>query len=104
MLLAVQRSLSLGLHGDDPSRPGYLELEIGVARDGHEPDITWPPQDDVVRSREIDHLQHERLGVVVACISEGYWQSDPPEGDGLLAQDYSVEWVWAALELIPGKP
>jgi hypothetical protein len=42
MLLAVQRSLSLGLHGDDPSRPGYLELEIGVAGDGHEPDITWP--------------------------------------------------------------
>jgi hypothetical protein len=43
VLLIVQHSLSIGLHGDDPGGPGYLKLEVSVARDGHEPDITWPP-------------------------------------------------------------
>jgi hypothetical protein len=39
--------MSFGLHGDDRGRPGYLELEVGVAGYGHELDITWLPQDDV---------------------------------------------------------
>jgi hypothetical protein len=38
----VQHSLSLGLHSDNPGGPGYLELEVGVAGDGHELDITQP--------------------------------------------------------------
>jgi hypothetical protein len=82
----------------------YLELEAGVVGDGHVLDITWSPQDDVVPPREIDHLKCQCLGAVVAHVSEGDWQSDPPEWDGLLAQDNSVEWVWAALELIPSEP
>jgi hypothetical protein len=47
VLLVVQCSMSFGLHGDDRGRPGYLELEVGVAGYGHELDITWLPQDDV---------------------------------------------------------
>jgi hypothetical protein len=42
--------------------------------------------------------------VVVAHISRGDWQCDLPEGDGLLAQDHFVEWMWAIFELIPGEP
>jgi hypothetical protein len=40
VLLVVQRSLSLGVHGDNPGWPGYLELEVGIVGDGHELDIT----------------------------------------------------------------
>jgi hypothetical protein len=58
----------------------------------------------VERPREVDHLKREHLGVVVTRISEGDWQSDPPEGGGLLARDHSVEWVWAAIELVTSKP
>jgi hypothetical protein len=43
VLLAIQRLLGLGLHGDDIGGSGYLELEVGIARDGHELHITWPP-------------------------------------------------------------
>jgi hypothetical protein len=89
----VQRSLSVGLHGDDPSGPRYLELEVGVAGDGHELDVTWSSQDDVVRLREIDHFERKRLSAVVAGISKGDWWSDPPEGDGLLVRDHSVKWM-----------
>jgi hypothetical protein len=96
--------LSLGLHGDDFSRPRCLELEVGVARDGHELYITWPPHDDMLRPGQVDHLESERFGVVVACISEGDTKSNPPKGDGLLARDHSIEWMWATLELISGKP
>jgi hypothetical protein len=42
-LFTVQHLLSLGQHGDDPGGPEYLELEVGVARDGHELDVAWPP-------------------------------------------------------------
>jgi hypothetical protein len=58
----------------------------------------------VVRPGEVNHLKSMSFGVVVACISKGDRQIDPPEGDRLLAQDHSVEWMWAALELVPGKP
>jgi hypothetical protein len=58
----------------------------------------------VVRPREVDHLKCERLSAVVAHVSECDRQSDPSEGDRLLARDHSVEWMWAALELVLGKP
>jgi hypothetical protein len=73
-----------------PVSSGYLELEIGIARYGHE-FVTRPAQDDMVRSRKVNHLKRERLGVVVARVSEGDRQSDPPEGDGLLPWDHNVE-------------
>jgi hypothetical protein len=57
VLLTVQHSLGLGLHGDDVDWPEYFELEVGIARDGHEVYVTWPPQDDVVRPGEVDHLE-----------------------------------------------
>jgi hypothetical protein len=57
----------------------------------------------VIRPGEIDHLERECLSAVVACVSEGDWHSDPPEGDNPLARDHSVEWMWAALELVTGK-
>jgi hypothetical protein len=57
----------------------------------------------VVRSGEVDHLKSEHFGVVVACISEGDRQIDLPERDGLLAHDHSIELMWVALELVPGK-
>jgi hypothetical protein len=104
VLLIVQRSLSLGLHGDDSGGSSYLELEVGVAGDGHELDVTWPPQDDVVRTREINHLKSKHFGVVVACVSEGDRQSNLPEGDGLLVRDHCIEWMWATFELVLGNP
>jgi hypothetical protein len=103
-LLTVQRSLHLGLLNDGPSWSKYLKFEVGVAGDGHELDITWLPQDDVVGPREVNYLKHERLSVVVAHVSESDWQGDPLEWDRLFARDHSVEWVWAALELVTGKP
>jgi hypothetical protein len=58
----------------------------------------------VVRPREVDHLKCERLGAVVARVSEGDRQNVPLEGDRLLAWDHSIEWMWAALELVMSKP
>jgi hypothetical protein len=52
-MLTVQHLLCLGLYYDNPDGFGYLELEVGIARDSHEPDITWLPQDDVVRPGEV---------------------------------------------------
>jgi hypothetical protein len=81
----------------------YLELEVGVTGDGHELDVAWSSHDDMIRPREVDHLEREHLGAVVARISEGDRQGDLPEGAGLLARDHFIEWVWDALELIPGE-
>jgi hypothetical protein len=58
----------------------------------------------VVRSEEVDYLKHEHLDAVVARVSEGDRQSDPPVRNRLFAQDHSVEWVWAALGLVMVKP
>jgi hypothetical protein len=77
-LFAFQRSLVLGFHGDDVSGPLYLELEDGVARHGHEHDVAWPPQDDMVQSREVNHLKCDCLGVIVARIIESDGQIDLP--------------------------
>jgi hypothetical protein len=63
--------LCLGLHGDDLNGPEYLEFEVGVTRDGHELDITWLPQDDIVWPGEVGYFKSKCFGVVVACISEG---------------------------------
>jgi hypothetical protein len=104
VLLTIQHSLGLGLHGDNVSGPEYLELEVGIAGDDHELHITWPPQDDVVGPGEVDHLKSEHFDAVVAGISECDRQSDPPEGDGLLVWNHSIEWVWDTLELVLGKP
>jgi hypothetical protein len=76
---------SQSIHNDDASSPGYLELEVGVARYGHKLHVTWLPQEDVVGPKVVDHLKNERFGVVVASVSEGDRQSDPHEGDELLA-------------------
>jgi hypothetical protein len=37
-------------------------------------------------------------------ISQGERQRTLPEGDRMLAWDYSVKWVWAAFELVPDQP
>jgi hypothetical protein len=42
--------------------------------------------------------------VVVAHVSEGDQQGDLPKRDRLFPQDHSIERVWAALELVTGKP
>jgi hypothetical protein len=39
----------------------------------------------MVWSKEVDHLEGERLGAIVACISKRDGQIDLPERDGLLA-------------------
>jgi hypothetical protein len=75
-----------------------------MAGDGHELDVTWLPQDDVVRLGEVDYLECKHLGAVVARVSEGGRHGDPPKRDILFARNHSVDRVWAALELVTGKP
>jgi hypothetical protein len=58
----------------------------------------------VVRPEEVDHLEGEHFGAVVACIPKGDRQTNLPEGDGLLARDHSIERVQASFELVPGQP
>jgi hypothetical protein len=58
----------------------------------------------VVRPGEVGYPKGEHLSAVIACVLEGDRQGNSPEGDELLARDHSVEWMWVALELIPGKP
>jgi hypothetical protein len=70
----------------------YLEFEVGVAGDGHELDIAQPPQDDMVRSGEVDYFKRNHLGMVVAWVAKGDQQGDLSEGDGLLAQNHCVKW------------
>jgi hypothetical protein len=94
----------LGLHGDDPSGLRDIEFELGVTRDGHELDITWLSQDDVVRAGEVNYFKRKRFGAVVACVLKSDRQGDSSKGDGLLTQDHSIKRVWAALELVLGEP
>jgi hypothetical protein len=58
----------------------------------------------MVRPREVDHLKRERLGAVVDRVSRGDPQSDAPTEGILHAQENSVEWMWATLELVSTKP
>jgi hypothetical protein len=58
----------------------------------------------MVRSGEVNYFKCEGLGAVVTGLFEGDRQDDPSEGDELLAQNHSVEWVWATLELVLGEP
>jgi hypothetical protein len=60
-----------------------------VAVDGHELDIIWPLYNDVVGSREVDHLEVEHLGVVAARISENDVQIDLFEGMNCLPKTTS---------------
>jgi hypothetical protein len=92
-----------GLHGDDPAGSSNLEFEVPITGDGHELEIARPPQDDMVRVREIDYFKHEHFSVVVACVSEDDRQGNPPKGDGLPTEDISIEWVWAILEMVLGE-
>jgi hypothetical protein len=58
----------------------------------------------VVRLGEVDYLKRSCLSAVVAHVSKGDWQGDPPKRDELFAWDHYIEWVWTALELVMGKP
>jgi hypothetical protein len=58
----------------------------------------------VVRPEEIDYLEHDHLGALVAHVSEGDRQDYPPKRGRFFARDHSVEQVWAALELVTGEP
>ena len=39
--LALVGALEGGANGDDPARTQHLQLQIGVARDGHEIRVAW---------------------------------------------------------------
>jgi hypothetical protein len=58
----------------------------------------------MVRTGEVNYFERKYFSAVVACIPEGDRQGDPSKVDGLLTRDYSVKWVWAALEFVLGKP
>jgi hypothetical protein len=58
----------------------------------------------MVRPGEVNQFKCEHLGVVIARVPEGDRHSNPPEGDRLLTWDHSIEWMWAALELVLAKP
>jgi hypothetical protein len=103
-LLIVQRLTCLSLNSDDASGPRNLKLEVRVTGHGHELDLAGLPQDHVVRSDESNQFKHEHLRAVVACIPEVDQLGHPSKVDRVLARDHSTEWVWAALELVRGKP
>jgi hypothetical protein len=69
-LFVVQHLLSLDLYGDDLDGPEYLELEVGIVGNSHEPDVAWSSKDDVIGYGEVDHLERECFGAVVARVSE----------------------------------
>jgi hypothetical protein len=56
----------------------------------------------VVGPEEVDHLEGKCFSAVVACITKGDWQTNLPEGDGLLAWDRSIQKVQACFELVSG--
>jgi hypothetical protein len=58
----------------------------------------------VVWSGEVDHLEGERLNAVVSRVSKSNGQIDLPEGNGLLAQNHSVEWVRTGFERVLFQP
>jgi hypothetical protein len=58
----------------------------------------------VVRPGEVDYLEREHLGAVVAHVFEGDRRINLLEGNKLSARDHSIERVWATLELVTGKP
>jgi hypothetical protein len=60
-----------GVDSDDPVGPRYLELEVGVVRDGHELPVAWPPQHDVIGATEPHHLKGKGFLPKVGRIPKG---------------------------------
>jgi hypothetical protein len=58
----------------------------------------------VVRPEEVNYFKRECFSAVVARVFEGDRQGDSFVGDRLLAQNHSVKWVHATLELVLGEP
>jgi hypothetical protein len=58
----------------------------------------------MVRAREVNYFERKCFGAIVARVPEGGQQGDSSKGDGLLTQDHSIKWVWAAMELVLGEP
>jgi hypothetical protein len=58
----------------------------------------------MVKPKEINHLEHKFLGAVIARVSQGDRQSNPPEENRLISKDHFVERVWAGLEMVVSKP
>ena len=54
-----------------PLRPGILSFQIGVVGDGHELGKAWPATEGVVDTREVDHLEGERLLAEVVRLAQG---------------------------------
>jgi hypothetical protein len=70
--------LEATLEGDDPLWARHLELQVGVAGDGHELGEAWPTEEGMVDAREVDHLEGERLLAKVVQLAKGDVEPDVP--------------------------
>jgi hypothetical protein len=65
-------------HRNDVVRPQHLQLEVGVVGDRHELGIARTPEDGVVRSLKIHHLEDQGLGAEVVAVAEHDRQLNVP--------------------------
>ena len=66
-------------HGDDAVRSRHLQLDVGIVGDHLELGVAWPPQDGVVRPREVHHLEGKHLRAEVGSVTKLDGQVDLPE-------------------------
>jgi hypothetical protein len=64
--------LKVAPYGDDPMRARHLELQIGVAGDGHEFGVAWPAQYGMVGARKVCYLKGEHLCAEVGSTPKCY--------------------------------
>jgi hypothetical protein len=69
-----------GPDSDDTVGARHLELEVGVAKDRHEPGIAGTPKNGVVCPIESNHLESESLLSKVGGSTKIDRQVDPPTG------------------------
>jgi hypothetical protein len=71
--------LAAALDGDDPLWAEYLEIEVGVAGDGHELGKERMTEEGMADTGEVDNLKGEWLLAEVVRLAEGDVEPDVPD-------------------------
>jgi hypothetical protein len=85
------RLLEGATHHDDAVRSRHLQLEVGVVGDRHELGVPRMPEDGMVRSLKVYHLEDQGLSVEVAMVAKRDLQVYVPQGVRPHARDDTKE-------------
>jgi hypothetical protein len=92
LLHSCQRSSAVASHGEDPGWRRYLEDQIPIMGNGHEPVQGWPANDGVEREVNLRNVELDVLCAEVFLYPECNREHDAPKGIHRLSA-HSREWT-----------